>query len=653
MKPNYTINIKKNKRLYNYLNKIYRKGQHYSFILAKMDKNTNQEEVKKLRTEKEELLEKFRDPDMNKIYQAAEYYLNEGLTRHDLGLFVQTLKNVGLNETFKIINDVIDNDEELTAKAKENQIKLDNIINNVATKNGYRDKLNAFLDKDTVKTIIGNLESNINKFRNEYIVEQQKHKYDIDTVLLAKQQYLKNERDRLIAIDKIKGLDGEKRDILDNILDEALDSYYVSVLEFNDAEKQEYASKKENYKVSSMNQSLFMHKNDYGINRFIFEYMMTSQYDKVSFNESLYNFYNDVLGNENITSKAKFDVFMNAFAKDIFTDIAYQSSKTENIIKTFTTLINIYNEMAKSKGASLVDVKEFSDGALKEYYYNLYGTKYIDDQMKEFEQHQINNQKLTNGQVDTLHQEFSNAINIFNQHMVEMKALTDEKPLKTYSIDMEVYRKNYNYLKQIHEQRGFFSKLVNRRIHKQEQQALANYVKTFTEAFNIKGDDNVKEATKMITSKTPLLYKDNTHQKFVSADSNVSSFTSGKVRDEFILGVKTEPKPKEELKEQNIINEEKEENIINENEKKVPIVVEMDNNKQNNVLKQDELVDYVLGEEKYRITKEKLDEINHFINNPDPMGEREEGEVGDDVIKQNFLKDIKPVAQKQEIGAKK
>ena len=643
MKPYYTIDFKRTGRLYKYVNTLYKKGQLDKYLSNRYEREESEDERRKINQRRSALSDDFKNIDMQKVREAAIFYLHDGLIMDDFDAIQMKTNNAGYKTFIKKIMSLINADKELTKIEAKNQEELNKKINLMDASNNFKSQLTAFLDEESADDILNQLKERAQKIRKEFIVEQQHDEYGIGRALNSKRYNCHVVKQSiLINNPKIKNLEDDKLDILDEVMNKALTSYLDANLSFDDIDKQMINKDLPVYKISKLSHMKFMDSEQYGIKKFLYDYMFGKGYDIADFNKFVFDFNNNVLTDENMTAKQKFDKFMLGFAENIFCYSEHHSRDAKENVSNVYRLAEVFNKMAEEKGVSLVELKELQDADYKNYFYNIYGSQYIADGFKEFEQNRIPYQKLNNGQVDTIHAEFQAKMDLYNEHMNLVKALQNAKPEKSFSIDMEVYRKNYNYLKNIHESRGFFRKLFNLGTHRQEARALKAYAKTFKEAFNIVGEENEKQASNMLKSRTPLI-EDGNNIRFVSNSNYLDMRTKGTIRDKFIETIKKGNPADIKEDEENRLSD-----LEDVKEERTSIIVD-EINKNNNkevIENNQELVDFQLENDHYKITKEKYDAIMDYINHPDGMIEREPGQFNPDYVRNQFLKDEEPIKEK-------
>ncbi len=649
MKPFYAEDFKRRKGLYNYLNKLYKKGQIDAHLARLSDsEEIPQNEKRKINRKKARLTEEFKHIDVAKTRQIALFFMNEGIITSELDSIFLSSKNEGYKAIISKVLDLIKEDQELAKLEAQNREELNKKVNLADASNDFKSQLKEFLDEETIDEILGKLKEIAVDIRKGFIVGQQNRKYDLNKILIERRYNLNIAKRRIIYDKKIENIAEDKLDILDNVMAKALDSYLDAQLSFDELDKQKIEQNAigsiSEYKVSKLSHINFMNVEKYGINDFLYSYMFNEGYNIAEFNGFVYDFYNRVLNDNDMTSKEKFDEFVLGFTKNIFSRHEHNSISGEENAENIEKLVDVFNKMAEEKGISKIEFKEIQASDIKNYFYNVFGSQYIADDFKEFEQNRIPYQKLNDGQVDTIHAEFQNKMALYNEHMEQMKALQNTKPEKSFSIDMEVYRKNYNYLKEIHESRGFFKKIFNLGTHREEERALKAYAKTFKEAFNIVGSENDKKVTTMLNSKTSLI-KDGKNIRFVSTSEYVDFRTDKKAYDSFVKVFEDKNLDKEQklVDDDNLLKKEE----LNEERTSI-IVDEINKNNNKDVIENKEaLVDFRLENDHYKITQQKYDEIMDYINNPAGMSEREPGDYDPGYIRTNYLKDCEVVKDKE------
>lgn len=588
MKPEFVNKIFNNKKIYNYVNKLYKKG----IIYGEVNKIHEEEEKKdannipvvineKANRKRKKLKEEFENLDQALAREFALILLNSGLTFSDAHVGTLSVENEGVKSFYQLVENTIMQDEDLHKMSDKNNELIDSRINKLDEEKDYPAKLQEIFG-DKADTVINDLKQVIKNVRGKYIVAEGQRKASVDSVLEAKQHYLSEFIINLKA-DFSKYNDATLNKI-DKFINKVTNDYIFASLSFTEKEIELAKQHDKNYPTPKLGTIQFIANEKFGIRNFINEYstIKLNTIEKNQLEDSINNFYKSLDNKKD--SKEQFDSFMKVMAENLFNLGFYQSKYINEKVNNLNGLINVYNSMAESKGIKEIKKEQLNDKDIKEYLYNLFGSGQVVDNFKTFMEYDGENYKGYGGYVDTNAAKFENNMEAFDQHMNELKEQSD-KTSKTYSIDMEVYRKNYNTLKQLHESRGFLFKIFHGSTYRNETARLKQYIPQFLEAFNIVGAENESTVTKMITGTTPLVRTDGTNIRFLSNENFIANNVTKDRLNEFTEKFKnTELDDELDLTGDKIINKEDaadnrvamEVNEINNNQPKVEGMAEKD-----------------------------------------------------------------------------
>ena len=588
MKPEFVNKIFNNKKIYNYVNKLYKKG----IIYGEVNKIHEEEEKKdannipvvineKANRKRKKLKEEFENLDQALAREFALILLNSGLTFSDAHVGTLSVENEGVKSFYQLVENTIMQDEDLHKMSDKNNELIDSRINKLDEEKDYPAKLQEIFG-DKADNVTNDLKQVIKNVRGKYIVAEGQRKASVDSVLEAKQHYLSEFIINLKA-DFSKYNDATLNKI-DKFINKVTNDYIFASLSFTEKEIELAKQHDKNYPTPKLGTIQFIANEKFGIRNFINEYstIKLNTIEKNQLEDSINNFYKSLDNKKD--SKEQFDSFMKVMAENLFNLGFYQSKYINEKVNNLNGLINVYNSMAESKGIKEIKKEQLNDKDIKEYLYNLFGSGQVVDNFKTFMEYDGENYKGYGGYVDTNAAKFENNMEAFDQHMNELKEQSD-KTSKTYSIDMEVYRKNYNTLKQLHESRGFLFKIFHGSTYRNETARLKQYIPQFLEAFNIVGAENESTVTKMITGTTPLVRTDGTNIRFLSNENFIANNVTKDRLNEFTEKFKnTELDDELDLTGDKIINKEDaadnrvamEVNEINNNQPKVEGMAEKD-----------------------------------------------------------------------------
>ena len=95
MKPYYTIDFKRTGRLYKYVNTLYKKGQLDKYLSNRYEIEESEDERRKINQRRSALSDDFKNIDMQKVREAAIFYLHDGLIMDDFDAIQMKTNNAG------------------------------------------------------------------------------------------------------------------------------------------------------------------------------------------------------------------------------------------------------------------------------------------------------------------------------------------------------------------------------------------------------------------------------------------------------------------------------------------------------------------------------------------------------------------------------